>query len=290
MARKDDTLTPRQKQSQRIMREKAQALRRKEIKKRLQAAGAVTACVAGLVGGFWVWKYEVVGRTVETGSDAIYRLTARAGFQLERLYLEGRSRTPISEIEAAIGVRPGSPILQASLAEMRERLEAIPSVKKAAVERSLPGTLHVRIIEREPVAMWQHRGKQVLVDDNGVVMEGVELAAYPNLPLIVGSDAPRHVTEAITLMAAQPVLAERVAAMIRVGERRWNVRLADGKEVRLPEQGAMEAWNTLAELEEKQQLLSRDVHVIDLRVAGRLFIKLSPENTPAVDTAGAKET
>ncbi|MFN9115054.1 MAG: cell division protein FtsQ/DivIB, partial [Bacteroidota bacterium] len=93
-----------------------------------------------------------------------------------------------------------------------------------------------------------------------------------------------------TLMAAQPVLAERVAAMIRVGERRWNVRLADGKEVRLPEQGAMEAWNTLAELEEKQQLLSRDVHVIDLRVAGRLFIKLSPENTPAVDTAGAKDT
>jgi hypothetical protein len=52
----------------------------------------------------------------------------------------------------------------------------------------------------------------------------------------------------------------------------------------------MSAWNKLAELEETQQLLSRNVHVIDLRVAGRLFIKLSPEEVPDVNAEGAKET
>ncbi len=290
MARKNETLTPRQKQSQRIMREKAQALRRKEIKKRLQAAGAIAACAIGLFGGFWIWKYEVISRTLQAASDGAYHVSAKAGFQLDRLYLEGRSRTSMDEIMKAIGVREGSPILGASLDEMRRQLEAIPSVKQAAVERTLPSTLHVRIIEREPVALWQHQGKQVLVDDNGVVMDGVAAASYPHLPLMVGPDAPKHVAEALELMAAQPQLAKHVMAMVRVGERRWNMRLKDGKEVRLPEQGALAAWNQLAELEKQQRLLSRQVQVIDLRVSGRLFIKLSPDEVPAVDAAGAKET
>ncbi|MCE2927536.1 MAG: cell division protein FtsQ/DivIB [Rickettsiales bacterium] len=290
MARKNETLTPRQKQSQRIMREKAALKRRREIRKRLQAAGALLACVVGLAGGFWIWKYQVIERSVQAMTNGVYHVTLKAGFDLENLYLEGRSRTPMAEIEAAIGMKPGSPILQASLDDMRARLEKIPSVKQAAVERSLPGTLHIRIVEREPVALWQHKGKQVLVDDNGVVMEGVSLASYPNVPLVIGPDAPKHVMEAISLLSAEPKLAERVVAAVRVGERRWNIRLKNGLEVRLPEHDAMSAWNKLAELEETQQLLSRNVHVIDLRVAGRLFIKLSPEEVPDVNAEGAKET
>jgi cell division protein FtsQ len=145
-------------------------------------------------------------------------------------------------------------------------------------------------MEREPVALWQYQGKQVLIDDNGVVMDGVMSASYPNLPLIVGADAPARTQEIISLLASQPKLAKQFESAIRVSARRWNIRFKGGMEVKLPEKDPQQAWNALAEIEEKQQLLARQVHVIDLRVAGRLFIKLSPEHAPAVDAAGAKET
>ena len=290
MARKDDTLTPRQKQSQRIMREKAQALRRKERTHQLRVAAMTSVGLALMTTGLWIWQTNALERATQAVAENTLRATADAGFSLQHLYLEGRSRTSMDEILQALQVREGAPILGASLEAMRERLEAIPSVKQAAVERSLPGALHVRIVEREPVAIWQHKGKQVLVDDNGVVIDGVAVSSYPQLPLIVGPDAPKHVLEVVTLLAAQPALATQFSAAVRVGERRWNIRLKDGKEVRLPERGVLEAWNQLAELDQKEQLLRRQVQVIDLRVSGRLFIKLSPENTPAANAAGATET
>jgi cell division protein FtsQ len=158
------------------------------------------------------------------------------------------------------------------------------------VERALPGTLHVRIIEREPVALWQYQGKVALVDDNGVVMDGIDKANYRSLPLIVGAGAPQRVGEVLALLVQQPGLAQRFAAAVRVGERRWNIRLDNGMEIRLPEANPGNAWQALAEIDREQKLLARDIRVIDLRVGGRLFIKLSPEGMPAATPAGAKET
>lgn len=271
------------------MREKAAMKKRKLIMRRLQYVGGVLAIVGGASGGFWMWKHSVVSRTVETVVNGGYRMTADAGFALQSLYLEGRNRTPMGDIEKALGVKKGAPILQTSLGEMREKLEAIPSVKTAAVERALPGTLYVRIVEREPVALWQQGGKVALVDDNGVVMNDLDSAPYMHLPLIVGNDAPKHVKEILTILASEPELSKRFVAAVWVGDRRWNIRLNSGVEVKLPEIAPEEAWKKLAELQTHQQLLDRDVRAIDLRAPGKLFIKLSPEVMPH-KTANAKET
>lgn len=289
MAKKSDTLSPRQRQSARIMREKAALKRRKEWRKRAQIVGGVAAVVLGLAGGIWIWKHNLIEKTTRAMVDGAYQITARTGFAVQAIYLEGRSRTSKGEIDAALMIGKGSPILQLSLDDLRTRLEAIPSVKAAAVERALPGTLHVRIVEREPVALWQHQGKIALVDDKGVVMTGLDDAPYRHLPLIVGEGAPQHVVEILTVLASAPDLAKRFVAAVWVGDRRWNVRLDNGIEIKLPEQHPEAAWKQLADMHTQQQLLNRDVRAIDLRAPGKLFIKLSPEHTPA-KTVGAKET
>jgi cell division protein FtsQ len=289
MARRSDELTQRQRQSQRIMREKAAAKKRKEIIRRAQYTVLAGVALAMAGGGFWLWKTNAPVRVVQAVSDGAYGITARAGFSLRTLYLEGRSRTAMKDIQKALGVSKGAPILRVSLDEMREKLEAIESVKSASVERELPGTLHVRIVERQPVALWQNNGKLSLVDDNGAVMNDIDPAPYRKLPLIVGVEAPKHVTELLTILAAEPDLAGRFAAAVYVGERRWNIRLNGGTEIKLPEENPLAAWRTLAELHTKQKLLDRDVKVIDMRVAGRLFMKVAPQETPD-KTADAKET
>jgi len=293
MARKSEKMTPRQRQSQQIMREKTAKKKRKEIMRKVYIIGGSTLSVVLLAGGAWAWKSGAAVRTAQGVSDWGYGLTAHAGYTVQALYLEGRNRTAMEDIDKALAIKKGDPILRLSIDDMRERLEKIESVKTAAVERSLPGALYVRIVEREPVALWQNNGKLALVDDNGVVMKDLDIAPYKQLPLIVGADAPQHIKELMTILATAPDLAKHMASAIRVSDRRWNIRLSihsEGDvEVRLPEANPADAWKRVAELETHQQLLDRDVKVIDLRLEGKMFIKLAPEELQG-KAVGARET
>lgn len=279
--RNDDGLTPRQRQSLKIMKDKSARKKRRAMVRKVAIVGGGVFAVLLAVGGVWVWQQGIIGRTAEAVNSAAFGSTATAGYKVESLYLEGRGRTPMAEIQKAIGVKIGDPILQISLNEVRGRLEQVQSIKSAVVERSLPSTLHIRIVEREPVALWQNQGKVTLVDDSGVVMHGVDVAPYQQLPLIVGEGAPSRVQELLNIMAAEPDLAKRFSSATRVSDRRWNVRLTNQKgdmvEVRLPENNPVAAWKKLASIEGKQHLLDRDVKVIDLRLDGKVFIKLSPD-------------
>jgi cell division protein FtsQ len=292
MARKSEELTPRQRQSQQIMREKSAKKRRRAILRKVYILGGVVLGIGILGGGVWGWKSGAAMRQWQAATDWGYGLTARAGYTVQAFYLEGRNRTSMDEISKALALKNGDPILAFSLSEARERLEKIESVKFAAVERALPGTIYVRIVEREPVARWQNNGKIALVDDNGVVMKDIDSAPYQKLPLIVGDAAPAHIKELMDILAAEPELAKHFSSAIRVSDRRWNIRLnmhpGGDIEVQLPEINPTEAWKRLADLQAHEQLLDRDVKVIDLRLEGKMFIKLAPGEPGKA--AGAKET
>jgi cell division protein FtsQ len=62
---------------------------------------------------------------------------------------------------------------------------------------------------------------------------------------------------------------------VRVGGRRWNLRIDDAIDVMLPEENAESAWSWLAELERTSLLLKRDVQTVDLRLPDRLVLRVS---------------
>ncbi len=267
MARKNDGLTPRQRQSQQIMRDKTAKKKRKALVRKCSLIGGGVVSVLLLGGGVWCWKSGAALCGVQAVQDSAYNVTVKAGFSLQSLYLEGRNRTSMEEINKALGAKIGDPILRLSLEDVRERLEKVESIKFAAVERALPNTVYVRIVEREPVALWQNQGKLAVVDDNGVVMSDLDVGPYKQLPLIIGEAAPKRVRELMGIMAAEPDLAKRFSSATRVSDRRWNIRLVcDGGEdveIRLPESNPVAAWKKLAEIETKQRILDREVKVID---------------------------
>jgi len=280
VTRNSDEMTPRQRQSQRLMREKAARKKRKIFMHKFTLIGGGILCLVLLVGGAWAWKTGAAVRTAQTIVNGAYGLTIRAGFSVQSLYLEGRNRTSMKEIDKALAIKKGDPILRVSLNDVRERLEKIQSIKFAAVERSLPDTLHIRIVEREPAALWQHQGKLTPVDDTGTVMTDIDMTPYQHLPLIIGDDAPAHIGELLTILSSEPDLAKRFTAAIRMGDRRWNIRLTGASgtiEVKLPEANPSEAWKKLAEMQTHEKLLDRDVKVIDLRLEDRMFIKTAPQ-------------
>lgn len=293
---KPEELTLRQKQSKKIMQAKAAQIKRQHFIQQFQIVFAVCLVIFISVGGVLCWKNSAFSRTIQVVSDKIYGVTVDAGYCVKTLFIEGRNRTPLDAINDALDIDRGSPILRLNLNEIRTRLEKIESIKSASIERALPDTLFVRVVEREPVARWQYQGKIALVDDNGVVMNGLDLAPYKELPLIVGEDAPKNVAELLNLLLSEPDLTKRFTAAIWVGNRRWNIRLqhknADENEpdieIRLPEKEPLAAWKQLAEMQKKEQVLDRDIKVIDLRIEGRLFIKV-PEQEKNSKITNAKD-
>jgi cell division protein FtsQ len=204
------------------------------------------------------------------------------GLVVRQVLAEGRVETTQGDILKALGIRGGEPILAVDPDAARARVEALPWVRSAAVERRLPDTIRVRIVERRPMAWWQKDGKLVLIDRAGEPIPAAPPARYSNLVVLVGDDAPAHAAELLAMLAREPELAARVRAAVRVGARRWNLRIDDAIDVRLPEEGAEVAWTKLGELERKDRILSRDIAAVDLRLPDRLIVQTKSGRPPSL--------
>lgn len=203
------------------------------------------------------------------------------GLEVQQVILEGRRNTPTDMIRAALGVARGDPMLEFSPEAARARIETIAWVQTAHVERRLPGTILVRIEERRPFAIWQNSGRFVIIDREGRVVASDGLDQFGPLPLLVGTGADTMGAALHDMLKAQPEVADRVQAMVRIHERRWNLRLHNGTDVLLPEGAEAAAIQRLAELQREARLLDRPLAAIDLRLPDRLVLRPTRQAEPA---------
>jgi cell division protein FtsQ len=211
--------------------------------------------------------------TLTSMRERLGAVTAASGLRVTDVVVEGRANTPEPLLRAAIGVSKGDPILGFSLEETRARIETIPWVEHATVERRLPGTVVVNLQERRPYAIWQNQGKFLLVDRAGQVVTNQDVAQFRHLPLIVGLGAPGAAAELLDALRDRPALEEKVLASVRVGDRRWNLRIANGTDVMLPEGHEVVALDRLIQLQQDHAVLDRPLAAIDLRLPDRLVFR-----------------
>lgn len=247
------------------------------LARRAAPLGAAVLLLGGLA---WLWQDGWFGRQAEALQQAALEGTAGLGLRIEEVYVEGRSRTAGETILARLALKLGDPILSIDPRTARADLEALPWVNAASVERQLPGTIFVRLKERQPLALWQQQGVIRLIDLDGKVIPEIEPRRFAHLPLVVGRDAPAHAAKLIAVMNSEPELRDRVTAAVRVAGRRWNIQIEGRIDVRLPEDNAAAAWAQLAHIERQQGVLSRDVIVVDLRLPDRLVVRTDPAKGP----------
>lgn len=199
--------------------------------------------------------------------------TVHAGFKVAEIAVTGRRQTPAADILTALGTRVGDPVLSFDPVAAKTALEQLPWVENAAVWRRLPAKILIDITERVPAAIWQNNKKLFLIDREGHVLADAIPKAYERLPLIVGSDAPKAAAEILSLLAAEPLLARRLDAATRIGARRWDLKLSNGINVKLPETNIGLALRRLARDQEKSGLLDRAASVIDLRFDDKIIVR-----------------
>jgi cell division protein FtsQ len=238
--------------------------------------GAPVALVAGLGAGALLSGAVPTHGTGQGFVASALSLTGAAGLVVSDIEVVGRKTTDVATILAALDAHAGTPILAVNPARAKEQLEALPWVRSASIERRLPGTLYVRLVERRPLAVWQHDGKQELIDRDGTVIPVTDLSRFAKLPTVVGNDQARHgAAQLLDLLANESDLAARVTAAVLVGDRRWNLRIDNRIDVLLPEDDMAGAWARLAQLERTSRLLQRDVQIVDLRLPDRLVMRIT---------------
>lgn len=240
----------------------------------------ILVAVLGAVAG-WLWQSGSLQRSSEWLVASTYQATADWGLAVNEVMVSGREKTEAETVLAQLEVQRGTPILAFDPRAARRRLEELPWIERAEVERRLPDHIFVRLHEREAMALWQLDRKLRLIDGNGDVIAGVEAKGFGHLPLVVGPDAAEHAPQVLQMLGQERVLAQQVSALVRISERRWNVKLANGIEVHLPEENIEAAWHQLARVEREQELFDRDVASVDLRLPDRLIIRtLSGQRPP----------
>lgn len=244
----------------------------------------VTLLILGVLGSGVLYLRGDATRGDPLGdlAEALTRASGALGLTLKEITVEGRGRTSTQALSSALDARLGLPLLGLDAEAMRQRVEALPWVESAVIERRLPTTLAIRLTERRPFALWQHDGAFDVIDARGRPIAGQDAAAFADLPHVVGADAATE-AEALTLMLqVEPALDEQVAAATRVGGRRWDVLMKNGVTIRLPEEDPATAWSRLAGFERAHGILERAVVAIDLRLPDRVAVRLTPEAIDAL--------
>ena len=226
--------------------------------------------IAGVVGILWAGGYlQQTGSAVGRWTQGI---TTASGFAIERVTVVGRAHTSDSAIVEALAADYGASLLHFDADAARKRVEELGWVRAAAVSRLWPDTVHVSIRERQPIAIWQASGELRLVDADGAVIDVIKAGEYSALPIIIGAGAPQAASEILRDLETAPGVRQRLAALERIDDRHWNLRLRSGLEIRLPEH---DFGATLAEVERLQDAhgtLDRDLEYLDFRNPDKIVI------------------
>jgi cell division protein FtsQ len=238
----------------------------------------ITAAILIVVGSivYGAIKGDHVPTVIAALTDTRDQAANAVGFRISSLALSGNIHISREEVLAVAGITGRTSLLFLDVEATRERLKTNPWIGDATVLKLLPGELQIRITEREAFALWQKDGRVSVIADDGTVLEPYITPGLVKLPLVVGRGAEKRAKAFLALLDRYPGIREQVRASILVGDRRWNLRLRNGLDIRLPEIEVAQALDRLMTLDREVKLISRDIAAIDLRLPDRVTVRLSP--------------
>ncbi len=227
------------------------------------------------LGIFLIWCFLFGGDeiVIKNLKNIIAKQTIKLGFELEQLEISGNKTVNHNDIVNAVynaSDYSEIPILMLDLEEVQKNISEVGWVDKANLRIKLPNTLEIEIVERKPSFIWVQDGKFSLADIRGNLISYKVTIENQNLPIVKGKDSKKEISELYDIISVSPELKNLVTSAVKIGNRRWDVELKKSIKVKLPENDAINAWRKLAELNKKNNLLSKKISYIDMRIENQL--------------------
>ncbi|MEA1938529.1 MAG: FtsQ-type POTRA domain-containing protein [Pseudomonadota bacterium] len=227
-------------------------------------------------------------RAAFISGEVFNEMVAASGLRINNVLVKGRMNMAPEPILEALGVTRGDSILSFDPVMACEALEALPWIKRARVERRLPDTVFVELVERAPLALWQKDGRFALVDTEGTIVTDKGLEAFAWLPVIIGENAPSHAPDFLPILAAEQLIAERMSVATLVAPRRWVLTLNNGMRIKLPADNVGYALRQLARFQADDAIFERDAVAIDFRIGDRLVFETRADPKTPPEEKGQK--
>jgi cell division protein FtsQ len=213
-------------------------------------------------------------------------MAARAlGFGIDSVTIAGQVELTEAQILSAAGVDAKQSLMFLDVDQMRSKLLALPLVKNVSVRKLFPDRLVIDVTERRPYGLWQKDGAVAIIAADGEPIDALRDPKFESLPFVVGEGANQRIDEYLGLLEAAGDLRGKIRAGILVSQRRWTLKMASGVDVMLPEANAKAAVARLARLEQEARVLEKDVVSLDLRIPGKLYVRLTEEAAAAREAA-----
>jgi len=226
---------------------------------------------------FVLWLGLWLGGFMPNINSSYHRFTkdklVGIGFVVKYVDVVGEGRVREDKVREMLGVQPGDYLFDMDIVNAQARIQSLGWVDTAVVRRLWPNRIVVHINERRPYALWQNNQQIRVIDKTGVVILAADVQDFTNLPYFVGHGAQQNVQDGWDMLQSHPEILSETQAMVRVGDRRWNVILSNGKRILLPEKNPQAALQRFDTYNQKHGLLGLDLYSIDMRVKGRLTLR-----------------
>ena len=245
--------------------------------RKLIKVGLPALVVFGLVAG-WTARDANRQMIADAYNDMKTQIQQRDEFMVKVMAVDGADDDLASDIRTVLPLEFPLSNFDLNLEEMRQTVAALPAVGDATLRVRPGGILQVNVTQRQPVAVFRAPEGLKLIDADGVLIQNIIARAdRADLPLITGDGAREALAEGLEIYRVAGPLAPRMRGVVRMGERRWDVILENGQRILLPTTDPIVAFERVVALNQAQELLERDVAVVDMRHPARPTIRLNEQ-------------
>jgi cell division protein FtsQ len=249
---------------------------------------AITLCVMLVIGFGWM-TYKHSADWLANMQQGFYNMTADAGLRLADINIMGNHELATDTLQEKIAATPGAPLLAVDIKDIQSKLSEVNLVRGVRVSRLWPDRLIVQIDERTPIALWQKDQKLSPIDQDGVNLTMLQAKDFGDLPVVVGDNAPKYANNLLDAVAGYQDLKSALRGATYVSDRRWDLFLKSGMQVKLPEGDAAAGIKRFMAFNDEHDVLSKPIAVVDLRLDDRVVIKpIAPAEDKSTDKKKTK--
>ena len=255
---------------------------RAKSKARTKTFGVVLLFLAFMIASFCADFWQTAEDNLLTLSQDISGKTddvlKQSGCTLDKVFIRGLKHTDKQDVIRTLQLKSGMLLTKIDVNLLQSKIEAMPWIESAVVQRYFPDTIKIDVVEHAPIALWQEKGHYYVITAKGIVLgKGAGIYGLEDLPVIVGEEAPSKTPELLSLLMQNKELFARLKGATFVGKRRWDIfldSLDKGLVIKLPENGVEAALQRLKKLQENYAILKRKLTLIDLRLPLKLIVRL----------------
>lgn len=221
----------------------------------------------------WFWLCFILSIVLATYFAVRIIMTAMGhgnAARVRTISISADMRGPdLNPVATAAAVAPGTHTYKVDLAALNMRIAATPGVHDTAVRRMPNGNLKVKVKMHHAVAQWTDGTAYFPLSADGTIVKRPTDTRDVS-SIVFRGPVPGDISE---ITKAAHNMTGKLDYLEWIEGRRWNMQTIGGITVMLPEENPAAAIAGLMVLDEKHNLLSRDISVIDMRDEARILVK-----------------